>query len=60
MQKNPRLPLPARIAVALKRLRIKAGNVLNGGGYQPERHYMRGPGPRTKAKVAAKPELPAR
>jgi hypothetical protein len=60
MKKKPRLPLPGRIAVALKRLRVQAGNVLNGGRYRPERHYMRGPGPRARANAAAKPELPAR
>ena len=25
------------------------------GGYQPERHYMRGPGPKWRAKHARKP-----
>jgi hypothetical protein len=60
MQKILRFPLSGRVAVALRRLRVRARDALRVGGYRPERHYMRGPGPRAKAKAAAKPELPAR
>jgi hypothetical protein len=59
MKKIRWVALPALVAAALKRLRTRARDLLKVDGYRPEKHFMRGPGPRTRAKAGRKPELPA-
>jgi hypothetical protein len=64
MKKIARMALSARVVAAVKRLCAQAPDLSSVDRYRPEKHYMRGPGPRTRAKgTAAKirdePELPA-
>jgi hypothetical protein len=65
MTKTAKFPLPARVAAALERLRTQTRDLMRVYGYRPEKHYMRGPGPRSGAngsgaKADSKPQLPAR
>jgi hypothetical protein len=60
MEKIPRAGLSARVVAAVKRLYAQARDLLRVDGYRPEKHYMRGPGSRTRAKVHDKPELHGR
>jgi integrase len=63
MAKIRRVPLSARVVAAIKRLYAQARDLPRADGYRPERHYMRGPGPRARARgnrteIGSKPELP--
>lgn len=52
MKSKPVFPLSSRITAMLKKLSMQARDVLKVDGYRPEKHYMRGPGPKAKAKGA--------
>jgi hypothetical protein len=42
--------LSSKVAGFLKRIYTQAREAVARGGYRPEKHYMRGPGPKAKAK----------
>ena len=42
--------LSSNVAGFLKRIYTQAREAVMRGGYRPEKHYMRGPGPKAKAK----------
>jgi hypothetical protein len=56
MQKIQRSPLPALVAAALRRWRTRARDLIQVRSYHPEKHYMRGPGPRSAVKAGAEPK----
>lgn len=45
-----------KIKTALGRMRVESGDVRSVRRYQPEKHYMRGPGPKTQAKRQGHPQ----
>lgn len=42
--------LSSRVAAFLRRIYTQAREAVTRGSYRPEKHYMRGPGPKAKAK----------
>jgi hypothetical protein len=42
--------LSSKVAAFLRRIYAQAREAMTRGSYRPEKHYMRGPGPKTKAK----------
>jgi hypothetical protein len=40
------------LGIRFRRFIRNVRNFLSRDGYRPERHYMRGPGPKTRAKMA--------